>query len=193
MTNFLSILKWIQLHEILIVSRWMITILIALCHPPLESSNVVCLIAYWLCWQVSCLRKSKILKPKPASVAWHRIKSQRQSFGWSRVLLGISLRAAVHLRDSFGRAKAKCRASLVAQWLRIRLPMQGTWVLVREDPTCCGATKPVRHSYWACSPEPTSHNYWAHVPQLLKPVCLEPVLCNKRSHRNEKTVHCKEE
>ena len=41
------------------------------------------------------------------------------------------------------------RASLVVQWLRIRLPMQGTQVcaLVREDPTCCGATKPVRHNY----------------------------------------------
>ena len=40
-------------------------------------------------------------------------------------------------------------ASLVAQWLRIHLPMQETWVraLVREDPTCCGATKPVRHNY----------------------------------------------
>ena len=39
--------------------------------------------------------------------------------------------------------------SLVAQWLRIRLPMQGTRVraLVWEDPTCCGATKPVCHSY----------------------------------------------
>ena len=39
--------------------------------------------------------------------------------------------------------------SLVAQWLRIRLPMQGTQVraLVREDPTCHGATKPVRHNY----------------------------------------------
>ena len=39
--------------------------------------------------------------------------------------------------------------SLVAQWLRIRLPMQGTWVqaLVQEDPTCCGATKPVGHNY----------------------------------------------
>ena len=34
--------------------------------------------------------------------------------------------------------------SLVVQWLRIRLPMQGTWVraLVREDPTCHGATNP---------------------------------------------------
>ena len=40
-------------------------------------------------------------------------------------------------------------ASLVAQWLRIRLPMQGTQVqaLVREDPTYCGATKPVCYSY----------------------------------------------
>ena len=34
--------------------------------------------------------------------------------------------------------------SLVAQWLRIRLPMQGTQVraLVREDPTCHGALSP---------------------------------------------------
>ena len=39
--------------------------------------------------------------------------------------------------------------SLVAQWLRIRLLMQGTQVrsLVREDPTCRGATKPVCHNY----------------------------------------------
>ena len=63
------------------------------------------------------------------------------------------------------------RASLVAQWLTICLPMQGTWVktLVREDPTCRGATKPVRHNYQACAVEPTSHNYWACAPQLLKP------------------------
>ena len=39
--------------------------------------------------------------------------------------------------------------SLVAQWLRIHLPMQWTRVraLVREDPTCHGATKPVHHNY----------------------------------------------
>ena len=65
--------------------------------------------------------------------------------------------------------------------------------LVREDPTCRGATKPVRHNYWACALEPTSHNYWAHVPQLLKPAHLEPVLHNKRSHRNEKPAHRNEE
>ena len=40
-------------------------------------------------------------------------------------------------------------ASLVAQWLRVCLPIQGIWVraLVREDPTCCRATKPMCHNY----------------------------------------------
>ena len=83
----------------------------------------------------------------------------------------------------------------MAQWLGVRLPMQGTWVraLVREDPTCRGATKPMRHNSWDCALEPTSHNYWARVPQLLKLVCLEPVLHNERSHRNEKPAHRNEE
>ena len=46
-------------------------------------------------------------------------------------------------------AKSQDRASLVVQWLRIRLPMQGTRVraLVWEDPTCRGATGPVSHNY----------------------------------------------
>ena len=63
------------------------------------------------------------------------------------------------------------RASLVAQWLRIHLPMQGTWVraLAQEDPTCRGATKPVRHNYWGCALEPVSHNYWARVPRARAP------------------------
>ena len=71
------------------------------------------------------------------------------------------------------------RASLVAQWIRICLPMQRTQFrsLVLEDPTCRRATKPV------------CHNYWAYVPQLLKPACLKPVLHNKRSHHNEKPAH----
>ena len=73
--------------------------------------------------------------------------------------------------------------------------MQGIWVqaLVREDTTCRGATKPVHHNYWACALEPVSHNYWASEPQLLKSIPLEPVLCNKRSHRNEKPAHRDEE
>ena len=45
--------------------------------------------------------------------------------------------------------KSTSRASLVAQWLRICLPMQGTRVraLVWEDPTCRGAAGPVSHNY----------------------------------------------
>ena len=97
----------------------------------------------------------------------------------------------------FAKRKTNCfgESSLVAQWLRIHLPMQGTWVraLVQEDPTGCGATKPMCHNYWTCALEPASHNYWAHVPQLLKPVHLEPVLHNKRSHHNEKPTHHNEE
>jgi len=33
-----------------------------------------------------------------------------------------------------------------------------------SDPTRWGATKPVRHNYWACALEPGDRNYWAHVP-----------------------------
>ena len=61
--------------------------------------------------------------------------------------------------------------------------------LVWEDPICRGASKPVHHNYWACALEPVSHNYWARMPQPLKPACLEPVLHNKGSHRNEKPTH----
>ena len=45
--------------------------------------------------------------------------------------------------------RSYCRASLVAQWLRICLPMQGMRVqaLVWEDPTCHGAAGPVSHNY----------------------------------------------
>ena len=70
------------------------------------------------------------------------------------------------------------RTSLVVQWLRIRLPKQGTqvWSVVWKDRTRQGTTKPVRCSYWACSLEPasqcTDHNQ-------LKPVCLEPLLHKK--------------
>ena len=39
-------------------------------------------------------------------------------------------------------------AFLMAQWQRIHLSMQETWVrsLIREDPSCLGATKPVGHN-----------------------------------------------
>ena len=45
--------------------------------------------------------------------------------------------------------KTHARASLVAQWLRVCLPMQVMRVcaLVWDDPICCGASGPVSHNY----------------------------------------------
>ena len=57
----------------------------------------------------------------------------------------------------------------MVQWLRICLPIQGTWVQspVLKDPTCHRAIKP------------ESHN-------CRSPSALEPVPHNRRSHLNEK-------
>ena len=64
----------------------------------------------------------------------------------------------------------------MAQWWRIRPPVQETWVqsLIWKDPTWRGAAKPTSHS-WAC----LCSRAWER--QLLKLVCPEPVLCNERS------------
>ena len=63
--------------------------------------------------------------------------------------------------------------------------MQGTrvWALVGEDPTCCGATKPVRHNYWACVPR-------AHEPQLLSPraTTTEAHVLRARAPQQEKPL-----
>ena len=50
--------------------------------------------------------------------------------------------------NKIGYKAAKYRTSLVVQWLRIHLPMQGTLVqsLFQEDSTGSGATTPVHHS-----------------------------------------------
>ena len=66
------------------------------------------------------------------------------------------------------------------------------WVqsLVQEDPTCHRANGPVHHSYWGWALELTSCHYRVCMPQLLKPMSLEPALCYKRSHWNEKPAHC---
>ena len=66
--------------------------------------------------------------------------------------LGINLPKAV--KDLYSEnyktlmKEIKDGASLVVQWLRVCLPMQGTRVraLVWEDPTCRGATGPVSHN-----------------------------------------------
>ena len=61
-------------------------------------------------------------------------------------------RKLLELINEFGKVAVKKinaqRASLVVQWLRICLPMQGPRVraLVWEDPTCHGAAGPVSHN-----------------------------------------------
>ena len=68
-------------------------------------------------------------------------------------------------RDILCLSSGRLGTSLVAHWLRIRLPMQGTCVraLVREGPACCGATKPIH------APQLLSLCSRAREPQLLSP------------------------
>ena len=135
---------------------------------------------------LSCYERS--VPPLMLWISCHCIFSRTSPYKWS--LLSISKYSTLYVivcitgvccnKTLF--KKTSSGTSLVAQWLGILLPMQETrvWALGREDPTFHGATKPVHHNYWACALEPASHNYCAHVPQLLKPVHLEPVPCTER-------------
>ena len=83
------------------------------------------------------------------------------------------------------------RASLVAQWYRICLPMQETKVqsLIWGDPTCHRATKSMHLNYWACALEPTEPQLLSPCAAILKPQGLQHLLHNKGSHSNEKPTH----
>ena len=67
----------------------------------------------------------------------------------------------------------------VAQWLRICLPVQGTWVwyLIWGDPTCQAATKPIHRNHWVLTLELTCCNYGA---MSLEPMCHKRTLCNEK-------------
>ena len=65
--------------------------------------------------------------------------------------------------QAFPLLKVLMRAFFMVQWLRIHLPMQGTWVWsLFQDSTCPGASKPVCHNYWVHFPR-------AHAPQQEEP------------------------
>ena len=69
---------------------------------------------------------------------------------FQKLSIGISLSFRLNTKLHICRIRLHdVGASLVAQWLRIRLPMQETRVraLVPEDPTCRGTAKPVCHNY----------------------------------------------
>ena len=74
-------------------------------------------------------------------------------------------------------------ASLVIQWLIIRLAMQGTLLpsQVQEDPTGLRSAEPMRHNSWTCPLDPSSCNCWAHTSQLLKLMC--PRDCTPQQER----------
>ena len=64
--------------------------------------------------------------------------------------------------------RRKVQTSLVVQWLRIRLPVEGTQVrsLVQEDPTSWGPAQPRYHSCWsACAQSPCSATRGRHGEQ----------------------------
>ncbi|KAJ8785411.1 hypothetical protein J1605_007008 [Eschrichtius robustus] len=101
--------------------------------------------------------------------------------------------------------------SLVAQWLRIHLPTQGTRVraLVQEDPTCRGATNPrgfpggaVVESLPANAGDTGSspglgrshvlRSSWAHEPQLLS-LRVWSLCSTRRGRDSERPVHRDEE
>ena len=70
------------------------------------------------------------------------------------ILCLLSSHSSGELKEESGKhLLEENRASLVARWLRICLPVRGTRVraLVWEDPTCRGATGPVSHNCWACA------------------------------------------
>ena len=50
-------------------------------------------------------------------------------------------------RSEVIKQKVWVRTCWVVQWLRIHLPMQGTWSLVPEDSRCHRATKPMPHNH----------------------------------------------
>ena len=84
-------------------------------------------------------------------------------YGRSHLTIAVVLKLKINkLRGK----KAYNRTFLVVHWLRICLPMWGTQARSqeREDSSCLGAVKPVGH----------------------KPMCLEQVLHNKRSHGDER-------
>ena len=53
--------------------------------------------------------------------------------------------------------------------------------LVREDPTCRGAAKPVRHNYWACALEPWATTTEASAPRARAPQQEKPLQWKARA------------
>ena len=71
------------------------------------------------------------------------------------------------------------------------------WLSGKESTTNAGDTGSMldpershmlQSSFYVCGPQLLSLHSRTCEPQLLEPMCLEPVLCNKRSQDNEKRL-----
>ena len=101
------------------------------------------------CWRwcgetgtlLHCWLECKLVQPLWRTV-WRLLKKLKIELPYDSAtpLLGIYPEKTIIQKDT-------CRASLVAQWLRVRLPMQGIRVRapVWGDPICRGAAGPVSH------------------------------------------------
>ena len=76
---------------------------------------------------------------------------------WSQLILKSPQWGSCSLHFQIGKewglersCKRHIGTSLVAQWLKICLSMQGTWIssLGQQDPTCLRGTKPESRNYW---------------------------------------------
>ena len=88
--------------------------------------------------------------PSLSSLILKMVKQRhREGKSPSKISCHLATGSALSPRSSLVLLEDGGRASLVAQWLRICLLMQGTRVraLVWEDPTCHGAAGPMSHSY----------------------------------------------
>ena len=82
--------------------------------------------------------------------------------------------------------REKSRTSLVVQWLRVRLPIQGTWVQswFRKIPTCHGAAEPVCHNYRSTTSK-------AAATRSLSTIARESLCAATKAQRSQKSrMHC---
>ena len=85
---------------------------------------------------------------------------------WWPFFLLISLHSQ-GWRETFAVSRRFGVTSLVAQWLRIHVPMQGAWVqsLLLEDSTCCRSTK-LAHCGARARPQEEPPQWEARTPHL---------------------------
>ena len=82
-----------------------------------------------------------------------RLLSNWTELNWIEIKRENFIQKRLQNREIITNKEGHSRVSLVAQWQRICLPLQETWVLslIWEDPTCHGAVKPKSHKYGACA------------------------------------------